>query len=186
MRCFDYLCSMKICFKCNQPRPLSEFYKHPKMEDGHLNKCKDCTKADSEARRLVKMQDPEWVAKEAERHRIKAMKAWNSGYRPTKEVKTKRMKTYNHKYPEKYKAKVASQRMCRGTGFHGHHWSYREEHWKDIIKMDSTDHLNLHRFLVYDQERMQYRRSDNSELLDTREAHENYIQEVLNKLKPTI
>jgi len=38
--------SMKKCFKCNQLLSLSEFYKHPKMSDGHLNKCKSCTKKD--------------------------------------------------------------------------------------------------------------------------------------------
>lgn len=39
--------SSKICFKCQKPRRLSSFYKHPGMADGHLNKCKDCTKKDT-------------------------------------------------------------------------------------------------------------------------------------------
>lgn len=27
-------------------KPIDDFYKHPQMGDGHINKCKDCTKKD--------------------------------------------------------------------------------------------------------------------------------------------
>lgn len=37
---------MKTCFKCSQSLPTDCFYKHPKMRDGLLGKCKECAKKD--------------------------------------------------------------------------------------------------------------------------------------------
>lgn len=38
--------AVKRCFKCGVEQPLDSFYKHPKMSDGHLGKCKECAKFD--------------------------------------------------------------------------------------------------------------------------------------------
>lgn len=36
----------KTCFKCDVKQPITEFYVHPQMGDGRLNKCKTCTRRD--------------------------------------------------------------------------------------------------------------------------------------------
>lgn len=40
---------MKTCFKCDRTLPLTEFYRHPRMADGHVGKCKACARADVSA-----------------------------------------------------------------------------------------------------------------------------------------
>jgi hypothetical protein len=39
--------AMKACFRCGKEKLLSEFYAHPRMTDGRLGKCKECTKTDT-------------------------------------------------------------------------------------------------------------------------------------------
>ena len=48
---------MKICFKCGIEKPLSDYYKHKQMGDGHLNKCKDCTKKDVSNNEVIRKTD---------------------------------------------------------------------------------------------------------------------------------
>lgn len=55
---------MKRCFKCGQEKSLTDFYEHPMTADGHLGKCKDCTKQDV---RLDRRTNPR--AREYDRNR---------------------------------------------------------------------------------------------------------------------
>ncbi len=45
---------MKICTKCREEKPLSEFYASARHRDGRQSWCKACTKANNRSRR-----DPE-------------------------------------------------------------------------------------------------------------------------------
>lgn len=58
----------KVCFKCGKIKSIDEFYKHPKMKDGHFNKCKECAKKDVHDKN-DNIKNPDFVDKERERGR---------------------------------------------------------------------------------------------------------------------
>lgn len=62
---------MKICRECNILKEYSEFYKHEKMIDGYINKCKCCVKKRVNSNYKEKIKDESFVEKEKERHREK-------------------------------------------------------------------------------------------------------------------
>jgi hypothetical protein len=171
---------MKNCFKCKQDKPLDEFYKHPKTSDGYLNKCKNCAKKDTHERQSILKQDSEWVEKERDRCREKHRRL----YLGTGKSDRGAILKYFNKYPEKKEALNACQNLKKEfDGAERHHWSYNEEHYRDVIWLIKKDHMKGHRFLVYDQERMMYRRFDTNELLDTKEIHLEFIKDCIKNKK---
>jgi uncharacterized protein YaaN involved in tellurite resistance len=89
---------IKKCFKCSQLLPLCEFYKHKLMIDGHLNKCKTCTKNDVSKREKELRQDSEWLEKERERNRERYYRLdYKNKWIPTTEIKKETIKKYRKK-----------------------------------------------------------------------------------------
>ena len=163
---------MKKCFKCNIEKPLNDFYKHPQMADGHLNKCKDCNKKDTSENYIKNVTLTKgYVDKERKRGRNK----YHRLYHGTGKSCKKRMERYYEKYPEKYSAKCLSSKIKSINGCEKHHWSYNNVDAKDVIFLTKKEHNKAHRFIIYDQERMMYRRFDTNELLNTKEVHFNFI-----------
>jgi hypothetical protein len=164
----------KKCFKCEEEKPLDQFYAHSQMKDGHLNKCKECTKNDTKSNDLHKRENLEYIEKEKNRLREKYHRLYK-GIKKNTEYNKINQSNYRIKYPEKYKAKILSHSIKAPELQEKHHWSYSIEDAKDVIFLTKSDHSKAHRFIIYDQERMKYRRIDTMELLDTKESHYEYI-----------
>jgi len=112
--------SLKTCFKCNEEKPLEDFYRHPRMADGRVNKCKVCNKKDVRENR----------SKRADYYREYDRKR---GCRQDKAYRD----FYIEKFPEKYRAhyllsnavrdgrlKRESCEKCGRKDTHGHHEDY--------------------------------------------------------------
>lgn len=86
---------IKNCIKCGEEKILSEFHKHKQMEDGHLNKCKDCV---CEYVKKHYRENPEYYQKyEKARNQEPERKNLRYGY----QIK------HRKNNPDKYRARTA-------------------------------------------------------------------------------
>lgn len=171
---------MRKCNVCNIEKPYSEFYKNEQMADGYLKRCKSCVKMKARERELALKSTPEGLAKDRARHREKYYRLnYKDKHKPCYEEKKKVIERYNNKYPEKLKARNLTSHIRAGKGNHIHHWSYNDEHMKDVFILSIKNHNELHRFIEYDQPKKMYRDLEGN-LLDTREKHEEYMNIILS------
>ncbi len=128
----------KVCLKCGISKTLLEFYKQSGMKDGHVNKCKECSKADIRANRDLKIE----YYREYDRERGNRQ---HISY----------LKEYRDKYPKKYKAvnlvnnAIRSGKLircpcviCGDINSHGHHPDYDKP--LDLIWLCAVHHSEWH------------------------------------------
>lgn len=135
---------MKTCIQCAQKKPLEEFYSHPKMADGRLNKCKPCCRSYAKTRRI---EHPEIVREIDKRKTLQpARKQWTADYqRKIRQI-----------FPEKYRArtmvsnaikcgKITKQRCveCGSTNTQAHHPDYSQP--LKVIWVCFDHHMAIHK-----------------------------------------
>ena len=110
---------MKNCFKCNTLKELSEFYRHPQMLDGHVNKCKECNKSDVRANRAGKIDYYRNYdhGRNMRPDRVKARREYivtDAGKAATKRSRT----AYRKRFPNAYRAKLKFGNALRDKKIH--------------------------------------------------------------------
>jgi hypothetical protein len=77
--------------------------------------------------------------------------------------------------PEKYDAHKATLNIIPKRGCIKHHWSYKPEHWTDVIMLTPDEHYKIHRLTRYDKKSMMYK-TKNGILLDTKEKYLEFYE----------
>lgn len=133
----------KECFKCHETKPLRDFYRHPKMADGRLGKCKDCTKRDVTNNRAAFILE----IRAYDRERAKT---------PERRGKlSKQCQSWRRRNPRKYAAHIIlgnairdgkiireGCRVC-GDKAHGHHENYDKP--LEVVWLCAVHHSQRHK-----------------------------------------
>lgn len=136
----------KKCFKCGLSKDESDFYIHKAMTDGHLGKCKECTKKDANEHRNKNIDRIRAYDRQRGKlpHRIKSNVEYTRKYRKV--------------YPLRYAAntllgnavergKVKRPKICsmckKKNKVFGHHKDYYKP--LDVIWVCQICHKELHK-----------------------------------------
>lgn len=159
----------KKCFKCGRTLDLEEFYRHSSMADGHLNKCKECTRRDVKRNYDRKSQDEVWEEKERARGREKYKRlGYASKFRKMRSI-----------CPEE--ANLSKKLRLRGyktEGKEAHHWNYNKPN--SVFLISRRAHHRIHRHLqVNTEDKFCY--TDDGVRLENVEQAASYFYSVLTK-----
>ena len=150
---------MKKCITCNCIKGIGEFHRN-------YDRCIECAKE----------LNPEFKIKKTKQRKKLTIAEKADKIQNIRQIKFSQI--YKELFPEKLKATSACNSLKSYQGTHKHHWSYRPEHWTDVIYLTVSQHRKVHYYIIYDQERFMFR-DINGKLLASREEHLTYIDEVI-------
>ncbi len=134
---------MKKCFKCEQTKPIGDFYDHPAMADGKLGKCKECSKVDvrtNRAKRRAYYSEYEKIRSQREERKRDA---------------SANLQNSRKKNPDQYKARTAVSNavrcgkmkrlpceVCGSLESEAHHEDYSKP--LDVVWLCFKHHREIH------------------------------------------
>lgn len=139
----------KTCFKCKQKLPLTEFYKHPQMADGHLGKCKECAKADVKANYAKRRkQYSEYEARRRQRPKRRARQIeYGRQYQARHPDRAKARSKFAYHFK---KGRIAQEpcEVCGDENSQAHHDDYLIENALRVRWLCFTHHREAHGQIV--------------------------------------
>lgn len=144
----------KICFKCGEEKPLTEFYKNKGMADGRVNKCKDCTKISvSENYRKNRSHYAEYEQKRwrDSKRRAKAVE-YQRNTRKQNLTKYKATNAVNNALRDGRLTKKPCE-MCGAEDSQAHHWDYNKP--LEVQWLCRACHLMMHEKQAYEFENIE-------------------------------
>lgn len=158
---------VKKCIRCDNDKELNDFYAHPQMQDGHLNKCKECCKKEADIRKKKLRNNSEDFC---EKERLRSIERYHRLNYKEIQFEQKKLKLYvNGTY------KNLSRDLKLPSDKNAHHWNYNLV--EDVIILDKKFHRFLHRYLILNEDTLIFTTKD-GKILDSKEKHLEFIEKI--------